>query len=334
MTLHRLNLHGYHPPSAPAPFEMDFDGTRVRVASEGLRLELLVTERDGEAELTVSRLVSGGDPTLALLVSCEMLFGHFPLARVRVRDWPATEGLGSLAENPAGLTLSREEFFQFAAPWHARGDRPPLPEVWERTVERPHPRRPVEGPGCKYRRFIPSLGRTLSFRRLELATDLDRFYDWHHQPRVAAFWELARPRTELAEYLERGLRDPHQVPLILEFDGKAAGYVEVYWTREDRLGPYYASDPFDRGFHFLIGEKSCLGRDYTDAFLRSISHYMFLDEPRCRRLMAEPRADNVKVLRYVESFRAWRKIKEFDFPHKRAALLECRREDFFGGDGL
>ena len=31
---------------------------------------------------------------------------------------------------------------------------------------------------------------------------------------------------------------------------------------------------------------------------------------------------------------AWKKIKEFDFPHKRAALVECSRERFFQGEYL
>ncbi len=127
--------------------------------------------------------------------------------------------------------------------------------------------------------------------------------------------------------------DPHMIPTFVELDGVAVGYYEMYWTLEDRLGPYYPADAFDRGFHFLIGETSALGFQNTDAIVKSALHFLFLDDPRTRRVMAEPRHDNKKVLKYAESS-GWVKLKEFDFPHKRAALLECKRENFFNGERL
>lgn len=46
------------------------------------------------------------------------------------------------------------------------------------------------------------------------------------------------------------------------------------------------------------------------------------------KLMGEPRADNVKLLRYADQM-SYEKVKEFDFPHKRAALMRCPRARFF-----
>jgi hypothetical protein len=100
----------------------------------------------------------------------------------------------------------------------------------------------------------------------------------------------------------------------------------------DNRPPIY--DKFDRGFHFLIGERKFLGIKNTDAVLKSVVHYLFLDDPRTLKIMAEPRSDNKKVLQYVDYFPVWRRIKEFDFPHKRAVLLECTRERLFTGEYL
>ena len=151
---------------------------------------------------------------------------------------------------------------------------------------------------------------------------------WQNKPRVANFWEIAQSESELRAYLERGLSDPHTIPAIVEMDGRSVGYFEFYWVREDRLGPIYDCSDYDRGFHFLIGEDDCLGFKNTDAVLKSTSHFIFLDDVRTQIIAAEPRADNAAVLKYVETFKCWRKVREFDFPHKRAALLEARRDLF------
>ncbi|KYG63756.1 aerobactin siderophore biosynthesis protein iucB [Bdellovibrio bacteriovorus] len=240
-----------------------------------------------------------------------------------------------LGKSGTPLEVTRQEFFQLRPLWVHNGKENITPETWTLTKEVSHPVRPRVKPGqILYQRSLTHLGKTLRLRVADIEKDLDIFHDWHNQPRVFDFWELNKPKEELREYLKKGLEDPHQFPVIVEFDETSVGYFEMYWTKEDRLGPYYDSEAFDRGLHFLIGNEKFLGFANTDAILKSVTHYLFLEEPRTRKIMAEPRSDNAKVLRYVETFTAWKKLKEFDFPHKRAALLECRREAFFGGNFL
>jgi hypothetical protein len=121
---------------------------------------------------------------------------------------------------------------------------------------------------------------------------------------------------------------------MVTIDGDEVAYFEFYWVKEDRLGPYYDSEAFDRGFHFLVGNKKYLGNKTTDSLIKAVLHFFYIDDPRTRKVMAEPRHDNQKVLKYAEASIGWTKLKEFDFPHKRAALLENRREVFFGGNVL
>jgi RimJ/RimL family protein N-acetyltransferase len=57
-------------------------------------------------------------------------------------------------------------------------------------------------------------------------------------------------------------------------------------------------------------------------------HYLFLDEPRTQRIVCEPRADNARMIQHLQAL-GFAKHKEFDFPHKRAALMVLERETFF-----
>ena len=225
--------------------------------------------------------------------------------------------------------IRRRQLLQLPLLW--RQDPRPLPYPrWPIPTPdgRSHPERPALAHGVAYDRFDPLLGMRMSFRRIDLARDLAMFHAWMNDARVSYFWELARSEAELADYLVRLEADPHAWPLIGCFDGDPAGYFEVYWGKEDRLGPYYEAHDYDRGWHGLIGNRRHLGAAKTAGWLRGLTHFLFLDDPRTEKMVGEPRVDSVKLLRYADAL-AYEKVKEFDFPHKRAALMHCWRERFF-----
>lgn len=203
-----------------------------------------------------------------------------------------------------------------------RGPFPYLP------TEAGHPLRPRQPVGDVYRRYDPAAQGLFSLRVIDKTADLDLFHFWMNQGRVAFFWELAKPKDELAEYLAKLEADPHAYGLIGCIDGEPSAYFEAYWGMEDRLGPHYDAHPYDHGWHALIGNTAHLGRVRTLAWFRTITHYLFLEDPRTERVVGEPRASHVKMLRYAADC-AFDKVKEFDFPHKRAALMVCQRRRFF-----
>ncbi|MBF4660050.1 GNAT family N-acetyltransferase, partial [Cronobacter sakazakii] len=63
------------------------------------------------------------------------------------------------------------------------------------------------------------------------------------------------------------------------------------------------------------------------------SHYLWLDEPRTQRLVAEPRFDNQRLFRHLP-VAGFETVKEFDFPHKRSRLVMSQRSRFFSEVGL
>jgi len=316
----------YRPLSLNDAFNVEFDGRNLKVEARGEEaLQGSLEYLGGEAKLQLT-----GSRFEAAPLVVEHVFSHFPEIKhviLRSKDAEASF-LARFTGQDGEARISREEFFQLPEPW-TRVRSSLREEEWTVTNGVKHPVRPKVEPGVFYRRYVPAIRKTISFRTVEIERDLERFHYWHNQPRVYELWELNKPIEELKVYLEKGQKDPHQFPVILEYDGEPVGYFEFYWAAEDRLGPYYDHAPYDRGFHFLIGEEKYLGRANTEAAIRSVTHFLFLDDPRTMRIVAEPRADNQRVLKYVQVVPGWRFIKEFDFPHKRAALVSVRREDFF-----
>lgn len=330
--LNNLKEITYSPLSSKTSYKASVDGNTVLVKSSidhvlKLKTELTDDTVNFSVAETNTKEISG-----LLLVAIEYVLGHLlNVKTVKIDKYHSPEYPFTLLNVHS---FSRSEFFQLPTLWHHKTHIEISPEKWTETKGRAHPVRDLPHNGTVYKRYVPEIGKTVSFRQTNIETDLVTFHEWHNQPRVLNFWELDKPMAELKEYMETSLKDPHQFPMIVEFDGEMVGYYEMYWVQEDRLGPYYESEAWDRGFHFLIGNTKHLGYANTDTIIKSGLHFLFLDDPRTRKVMAEPRHDNQKVIKYAEASKGWKKLKEFDFPHKRAALLECRREGFFGGNAL
>jgi len=193
---------------------------------------------------------------------------------------------------------------------------------------RRHPRRAPKPVGEVYRRFDARLGAWISLRSLDIDTDLERFNRWQNSARVAAFWQEEGDLAKHRQYLEELAADPRVLTLIGCFDDEPFAYYEAYWAKEDRIAPFFDVDDYDRGIHMLVGEERHRGPHKVASWLNALTHYLFLDEPRTQRVVAEPRADNARMIGHMQA-QGYHMLKEFDFPHKRAALMVQSREVFF-----
>ncbi len=247
--------------------------------------------------------------------------GKTPSQVINLRHWQLSE---------QGFSIQRAAFYQLREIWLDERLLSITPDIREAKegVAQPVPVRPALPEGVLYRRQIPALNQVFELRRASVEADGERFHRWQNDARVAAFWEYPFSREKLDQYLTNCRNDPHSEPLIACFDGQPFGYIETYWALEDRLGPYYDSKPFDHGFHLLVGEPEFLGGGRTHHLLNAVSHFLFLLDPRTDQLVGEPRSDNKNLLKWLEHT-AWYKEKEFDFPHKHAALVKCHKAAFF-----
>ncbi|WP_445362376.1 GNAT family N-acetyltransferase [Microbulbifer sp. ANSA003] len=230
--------------------------------------------------------------------------------------------------------ILKSDFYQRKDLWYRGNNGGNFPLKWvenEQGVKHPLRAKPVEGE--VYRRHFYSLEMDLSLRHLDPDSDLELFTSWMNMGRVAKFWEEEGGMDKQRKFIQDVIQDPHKYPLIACFDDVPFAYFEVYWALEDRIAPYYNCQPFDRGAHMLVGNSRFLGRRYAQAWFNAVSHFMFLDDCRTQTLVGEPRADNGPLLKYIDGTFGWKKIKEFDFPHKRAALVTCDRDEFFESMG-
>ncbi|NIF27301.1 acetyltransferase [Pantoea sp. Tr-811] len=272
-------------------------------------------------------------PQQALWAVCYWLLSREPARQRLVVHLPEVLG-GALA---SGLLLATEQagvylceralFWQLPEPWLVAPSSP-YPQQMLLSNGKRHPRRAPKAQGEVYRRFDARLGSWVSLRTLDVDQDLERFNRWQNNPRVEKFWQEGGSLEQHREYLTKQADDPHTLTLIGCFDDQPFAYFEAYWAKEDRIAPFYPADDYDRGIHMLVGEESHRGPHKVASWLSALVHYLFLDDPRTQRVVAEPRADNAKMIGYMHD-QCFHCDKEFDFPHKRAALMILGRERFF-----
>ncbi|MGP2412301.1 GNAT family N-acetyltransferase [Yersinia enterocolitica] len=259
-----------------------------------------------------------------LFVAAPQLTG-IALPYAEWREEPQAQAVFALSY---GDYLARDLFYQL--PLWLGAERHRATDQMQYDAERDiwFPQRAARPNGEVYRRFDPHIKHTLSFRLPEIDRDTEQFTRWMNSPRVDAFWEMSGPLEVQAAYLQRQLDSHYCYPLLGCFDDQPFGYFEVYWAAEDRIGRHYRWQPFDRGLHMLVGEERWRGAQYIRSWLRGLTHYLYLDEPRTTRVVAEPRADNQRLFRHLPAA-GYHTLKEFDFPHKRSRLIVNQRADFF-----
>lgn len=232
-------------------------------------------------------------------------------------------------ERQASALISRPELlFQIAAPFFGKMS-PAYPEIASFKSGVHDPQRPPKPSGIVYQRTIPWLATALSLHVADPERDLPVFHKWMNDPRVSAIWQDQGDLDYHRKFLSERLSDPRTLPLIGSFGGTPFGYFELYWAKEDRLGPHYDADTHDRGWHVAIGEEAFRGKRFLGAWLPSLMHYMFLADPRTRRIVGEPVHDHQQQIRNLDRS-GFAKIKHVQFSHKRALLVMLLRERFFG----
>ncbi|MCQ4362116.1 acetyltransferase [Mycobacterium gordonae] len=166
---------------------------------------------------------------------------------------------------------------------------------------------------------------TFTLRLLDPDGDLDVLHSWMNDPEVARYWKKAWPREQIAAYLREQQLSSHSTPYVGELNGVPMSYWELYRADLDPLAQYYDAREHDAGVHLLLGPTDCRGRRLGADLLRVVSAWQLDADPLATRVIGEPDASNVRLIR-VATLAGFRHVADIDLPHKRAALIIRTRD--------
>jgi acetyl CoA:N6-hydroxylysine acetyl transferase len=174
--------------------------------------------------------------------------------------------------------------------------------------------------------YDSTIGKTLSFVKVDLERDVSLLHKWQQQPYVIPYWKLDISFKEYEKHLEKFLADKHQTLYLGLIDGVSMSYWEAYWVKGDVVEDCYDPHPEDQGIHLLIGEEAYLGKGYALPLLRTIVHFQ-LQSQGTEKVIAEPDIRNEKMIHVFEKC-GFTKVKPIDLPDKTGMLMYCHRETF------
>ncbi|MCX4765479.1 acetyltransferase [Streptomyces sp. NBC_01275] len=156
---------------------------------------------------------------------------------------------------------------------------------------------------------------------VQVERDLLRVGRWMNDPAVAAFWELAGPRSVTERHLRSQLADEERsVPCLGVLEGMPMSYWEIYRADLDPLARHYPARPHDTGIHLLIGGVADRGRGLGSLLLRAVADLVLDRRPTCARVVAEPDLRNTpSIAAFLTA--GFRFSAEVALPTKRAALM-------------
>ncbi|KAI1637274.1 siderophore biosynthesis protein [Biscogniauxia mediterranea] len=269
---------------------------------------------------------------------------------------PATASNSSLAADlpggPIPTTLTSAPAFPIG-PYYSSSHLPtyyppaPLQYTITNNIRHPLRQKPPRMGEIFYTRFVPSVGKYLSFRVASISpkpvpclgpvgpgekehnhlltlSDSELLQKWLSNPRVQAFWGGYQENL-----LSDALKSRHSFPAIGMWDGVPFGYFELYWVKEDVLGQQMGNDAqdFDRGMHVLVGEEWARGK--VKYWLSSLVHWCWQADYRTMNVCLEPRVDNTRFIPHLEHA-GFMKEKQLSFMHKQSWLLRIRRDAWEG----
>ncbi|WP_270182214.1 GNAT family N-acetyltransferase [Alkalihalobacillus sp. CinArs1] len=168
------------------------------------------------------------------------------------------------------------------------------------------------------------LGRTISFRPIEVESDLPILHNWMHQKHIKPFWKLDLPMEDLHTWLTNSTQASHKDVYMGYVDDEPVCYLIAYDIKEDAIKNYYDPEPGDLGMHLLIGPREYLNPTDGEAIILAMGYYLF-NKYGAKRIIGEPDVRNRIILPIIKRFGA-NILKEIELPNKKAKLVAMEQK--------
>ncbi|HEV7415954.1 MAG TPA: GNAT family N-acetyltransferase [Tianweitania sediminis] len=148
--------------------------------------------------------------------------------------------------------------------------------------------------------------------------DLPMLEGWLRQPHATEWWgdDILASLEEIIEAAE----SVETEPLIVELEGKALAYLQVYDPHLEDDHPYQ-DQPFGTlGLDVTIGDAAMLGKGHGSAMVRQITEQLFAEG--APRVIIDPHPDNARAIRaYAKA--GFREIDRRHSPYGDVVLMAC-----------
>lgn len=166
----------------------------------------------------------------------------------------------------------------------------------------------------------------ISFRSLDLETDIEMLYDWVNQPYSKRFWQLNGSKDLLYRTCQSVLDNPNAHSFIGCFNDQPVCQVDLYNVAADELKVHTSHEPDDCGLHLLMIPPKQSSKGLSLLMLQHFIRFYF-SFPQANRLFAEPDKENT-VANLLAKKAGFQFLKSIQLSCKTANLYCITKEQF------
>lgn len=131
----------------------------------------------------------------------------------------------------------------------------------------------------------------VSFRSLNLDSDIDLIHDWANKEYAKRFWQMEGTKPMIANIYRAILQNPDAHSFIGLINNHPFCQIDAYAVHADELAEHVKAEEGDCGLHLLMCPPREMKRSWTRAALHSFIDFYF-SFPQAKRLFAEPDHEN------------------------------------------
>lgn len=178
-----------------------------------------------------------------------------------------------------------------------------------------------------FQTYAGELNASITFRSLDLNSDLDFLFDWVNQSYSRRFWQLNGSKQLLEDTYTVLLNNPHAHSFIGLLEGQPVAQMDMYQVAADELVRHIDASPDDCGIHLLMLPPQYSKKHLSRAALKAFVSFYFSSSP-AGDLYAEPDHENILANRLAGEV-GFSLLKKINLSNKTANLYRITREQYF-----
>jgi len=171
---------------------------------------------------------------------------------------------------------------------------------------------------------IPVMVQPWAIRLADAESDAELLSEWMNRPHLAEAWEYTWPPQRWGRHIQAQLDGRYSRPFVVTYEGRGAGYIEVYRAAKDSIATRYDAQPHDLGLHVAIAEDEFIHRGVALSLVPMVLGSLLELDPECTRIMFDPDHRN-RGARGVCEQAGFEFLGEHDMTNRRMALYALNR---------
>jgi RimJ/RimL family protein N-acetyltransferase len=173
---------------------------------------------------------------------------------------------------------------------------------------------------------LPNENDIISYRSLNLITDLDMIHDWVNRKYSQQFWQLNGTKDLVNNTYREILESNHAHSFIGLMNNEPFCQADIYQVLNDELSEHIDAGPQDCGMHFIMAPPEKRKKGITLLFFKAFLSFYF-SFPKSGFMYGEPDVENERANKLVIDA-GFQFLKTIQLSYKTANLYSISRSNF------